>query len=160
MCLHLNHPAGDQVGPHEPAGDHLHKPEVPLLLLSFFCRLLSELGFWIPWSSSRAPPPLRSQGSPVPMSPWVSQAWCSSRAAAAACADWGRGGSAAPHIVCPTSCHCAPTSTLPGIGCRSRRRGLPGVNIKAARGEYQKSEPPNVISLVPTLCCLSQADSE
>ena len=109
-------------------------------LLSFFCRLLSELGFWIPWSSSRAPPPLRSQGSPVPMSPWVSQVWCSSLGAAAACADWGRGGSAAPHIVCPTSCHCAPTSTLPGIGCRSRRRGLPGVNIKAARGEHQSCQ--------------------
>ena len=59
LCLHLNHPAGDQVGPHEPAGDHLHKLDVPLLP-SLFPRLLwilSVVSFWIPWSFSRDPPP-------------------------------------------------------------------------------------------------------
>ena len=41
----------------------------------------------------------------------------------------------------------ARAQTLPGIGCRSRRRGLPGVKIKAGRGEY-KVKPPK--SHLPT----------
>ena len=38
-------------------------------------------------------------------------------------------------------------STLPGIGCRSRRRGLPGVDIKAARGGYHSCQ--GLISKLP-----------
>ena len=63
MCLHLNHPAGDQVGPHEPAGDHLHELDVPLLRRLLW--MLSASGFPGPPSQGpRLPQSLCLPGSP------------------------------------------------------------------------------------------------
>ena len=63
VCLHLNHPAGDQVGPHEPAGDHLHELDVPLLRRLLW--MLSASGFPGPPSQGpRVPQSLCLPGSP------------------------------------------------------------------------------------------------
>ena len=48
----------------------------------------------------------------------------------------------------------ARAQTLPGIGCRSRRRGLPGVKIKAGRGEYKVKPPKSHLPTSDILCCL------
>ena len=155
MCLHLNHPAGDQVGPHEPAGDHLHKLDVPLLdPLSLFCRLLRRLsvvGLRSPWSLSRDPPPpgpRAPQSLCLPRSPksgahlWVQHVQTGVAAAAVLLTSFVR-----PPVT-------ARPPTLPGIGCRSRRRGKPGVKIKAARDEHKAKPHKSHIFTSVILGCL------
>ena len=112
-----------------------------------------------PLSVSEEPLSPGSQGPPVPRSPQISPVWCSSPGAA--CADWGRGGTGAPHIVCPPDCHCARLNTPrhwlsepPEGAARGGYQSsqgwisrLPGVDIKDARNGYHSCQ--GLISKLP-----------